>query len=97
MFGFSSASTFVITDFARRAIAVGSVASGIGLSIDAWFLLVYCNAPSAKFQVSPPFSMQLCGLTSRARNWPQTSMANTSSSVFQHGFQLFACLRPLSH
>lgn len=36
-----------------KAIAVGSVASGIGLVIDAWFLLVYCNATPAKFQVSP--------------------------------------------
>ncbi|KAF8554755.1 hypothetical protein OG21DRAFT_1508501 [Imleria badia] len=50
VFGFSSAATFTVTNFARKAIAVGSVASGIGLSIDAWFLLVYCNAPPAKFQ-----------------------------------------------
>ncbi|KAH0828139.1 hypothetical protein J3R83DRAFT_3827 [Lanmaoa asiatica] len=50
VFGFSSASFFTINTFARRAIAVGSVASGIGLTIDAWFLLVYCNATPAKFK-----------------------------------------------
>lgn len=51
MFGFSSASAFLITHFARRAIAVGSVASGLGLTITAWFLLLYSNATSPKFQV----------------------------------------------
>ncbi|KAN0091511.1 hypothetical protein V8E55_005077 [Tylopilus felleus] len=50
VFGFSSASTFAISHFSMKAIAVGSVASGIGLVIDAWFLLVYCNATPAKFQ-----------------------------------------------
>ena len=56
MFGFSSSTTFTVTNFARGAIAVGSVASGIGLTIDAWFLLAYCNTTPAKFQVSPLFS-----------------------------------------
>ncbi|KAF8444996.1 hypothetical protein L210DRAFT_3531682 [Boletus edulis BED1] len=50
VFGFSSAAPFQITNLAKRAIAVGSIASGIGLAIDAWFLLVYCNATPAKFQ-----------------------------------------------
>ena len=61
MFGFSSASAFTINTFAQRAIAVGSVASGIGLTIDAWFLLAYCNATPAKFQVSPPNSLHGVG------------------------------------
>ncbi|KAI9571545.1 hypothetical protein HD554DRAFT_2071470 [Boletus coccyginus] len=50
VFGFSSGTTFTITNFAKGAIAVGSVASGIGLTIDAWFLLAYCNTTPAKFQ-----------------------------------------------
>ncbi|KAG9309315.1 hypothetical protein JVU11DRAFT_10803 [Chiua virens] len=50
VFGFSSASAFMISKFATRAIAVASVASGIGLTIDAWFLLAYCNITSTKFQ-----------------------------------------------
>lgn len=68
MFGFSSASVFAINNFARRAIAVGSVASGIGLAIDAWFLLAYCNVTSTKFQVSVLFAsvirVESNGLTS---------------------------------
>lgn len=54
VFGFSTASAFTISKFAKRAVAVGSVASGIGLAIDAWFLLAYSNATSTKFQVSTP-------------------------------------------
>jgi len=50
VFGFSSGSTFTISNFARGTIAIGSVASGIGLTIDAWFLLAYCNTTPAKFQ-----------------------------------------------
>jgi hypothetical protein len=50
VFGFSSGSAFTISNFARKAIALGSVASGIGLTIDAWFLLAYCNATPVKFQ-----------------------------------------------
>ncbi|KAF8838514.1 hypothetical protein BDN67DRAFT_933660 [Paxillus ammoniavirescens] len=50
VFGFSSGSLFTVDSVAKRAIAMGSIASGIGLSIDAWFLLAYSGADSAKFQ-----------------------------------------------
>ncbi|KAF9227051.1 hypothetical protein BS17DRAFT_774855 [Gyrodon lividus] len=50
VFGFSSGSLFTVDSIAKRAIAIGSIASGIGLSIDAWFLLAYSGATAAKFQ-----------------------------------------------
>ncbi|KAH7889056.1 hypothetical protein F5I97DRAFT_1935422 [Phlebopus sp. FC_14] len=50
VFGFSSGSLFTVDSVAKRAIAIGSIASGIGLSIDAWFLMVYNGADAAKFQ-----------------------------------------------
>ncbi|KIK41245.1 hypothetical protein CY34DRAFT_68801, partial [Suillus luteus UH-Slu-Lm8-n1] len=50
VFGFSSSSLFSVNTFAQSAIALGSVASGIGLAIDGWFLLVYSGANAKKFQ-----------------------------------------------
>ncbi|OAX36532.1 hypothetical protein K503DRAFT_744218 [Rhizopogon vinicolor AM-OR11-026] len=50
VFGFSSGSLFSVDSFARSSIAIGSVASGIGLAIDGWFLLVYGGANATKFQ-----------------------------------------------
>ncbi|KAG2747055.1 hypothetical protein P692DRAFT_20570693 [Suillus brevipes Sb2] len=50
VFGFSSSSLFPVNAFAQSAIALGSVASGIGLAIDGWFLLVYSGANAKKFQ-----------------------------------------------
>ncbi|KAG1735994.1 hypothetical protein EDB19DRAFT_1722862 [Suillus lakei] len=50
VFGFSSSSLFSVNTFAQRAIALGSVASGIGLAIDGWFLLVYSGANAKEFQ-----------------------------------------------
>ncbi|KIJ04572.1 hypothetical protein PAXINDRAFT_141860 [Paxillus involutus ATCC 200175] len=50
VFGFSSGSLFTVDSVAKRAIAMASIASGIGLSIDAWFLLVYSGADSTRFQ-----------------------------------------------
>ncbi|KIK37333.1 hypothetical protein CY34DRAFT_92923, partial [Suillus luteus UH-Slu-Lm8-n1] len=50
MFGFSSSSLFSVNAFAQSAIALGSVASGIGFAIDGWFLLVYSGANAKKFQ-----------------------------------------------
>ncbi|KAJ8596562.1 hypothetical protein M405DRAFT_856328 [Rhizopogon salebrosus TDB-379] len=50
VFGFSSGSLFSVDSFARHSIALGSVASGIGLVIDGWFLLIYGGASSEKFQ-----------------------------------------------
>jgi hypothetical protein len=73
VFGFSSGSAFTISNFAREAIALVNVTSGIGLTVDAWFLLAYCNAIPVKFQVSPlflPSDMEPRGLTSCARYWP---------------------------
>lgn len=52
MFGFSSSSLFSVNAFAPSAIALGSVASGIGLAIDGLFLLVYSGANAKNFQVS---------------------------------------------
>ena len=85
MFGFSSGSAFAITNFARRAIAVGSVASGIGLAIDAWFLLAYCNTTPAKFQVSPLLSTQPYGTT-----WPYILCQRLALDVY--GKYLFFCI-----
>ncbi|KAG2135799.1 hypothetical protein DEU56DRAFT_806572 [Suillus clintonianus] len=50
VFGFSSSSLFSVNNFAQSSIAIGSVASGIGLAIDGWFLLVYSGANAKKFQ-----------------------------------------------
>ncbi|KAG1806104.1 uncharacterized protein BJ212DRAFT_1389562 [Suillus subaureus] len=50
VFGFSSSSLFSVNTFARSSIALGSVASGIGIAIDGWFLLVYSGANAKKFQ-----------------------------------------------
>lgn len=50
VFGFSSGSLFSVNAFARSSIALGSVASGIGIAIDGWFLLVYSGANAKKFQ-----------------------------------------------
>ncbi|KIJ60040.1 hypothetical protein HYDPIDRAFT_170453 [Hydnomerulius pinastri MD-312] len=50
VFGFSSGSLFPVDLLAQRSIAIGSIASAIGLSVDAWFLLVYNGVDSAKFQ-----------------------------------------------
>ena len=41
MFTLSPGSLFVVNDYARNAIALGSIASGVGLACDAWFLLRY--------------------------------------------------------
>jgi hypothetical protein len=58
VFGFSSGSLFSVDSFARHSIALGSVASGIGLAIDGWFLLIYGGASSEKFQVIPRCTYQ---------------------------------------
>ncbi|KAF9236320.1 hypothetical protein BU15DRAFT_64050 [Melanogaster broomeanus] len=50
VFGFSSGSLFTVDSIAKRAIAVGAIASGIGLSVDAWFILAYSDADPAKFR-----------------------------------------------
>ncbi|KAG2101341.1 uncharacterized protein F5147DRAFT_709205 [Suillus discolor] len=50
VFGFSSSSLFPVNSFAQGSIALGSVASGIGIAIDGWFLLVYSGANAKRFQ-----------------------------------------------
>ncbi|KAG2338896.1 hypothetical protein BDR05DRAFT_992331 [Suillus weaverae] len=50
VFGFSPSSLFSVNTFAQSSIALGSVASGIGLAIDGWFLLVYSGANAKQFQ-----------------------------------------------
>jgi hypothetical protein len=50
VFGFSSSSLFSVNTFAKSSIALGSVASGIGIAIDGWFLLVYSGANAKRFQ-----------------------------------------------
>ncbi|KAG2148700.1 uncharacterized protein EDB93DRAFT_1144346 [Suillus bovinus] len=50
VFGFSTSSLFSVNTFAQGSIALGSVASGIGLAIDGWFLLLYSGANAKKFQ-----------------------------------------------
>ncbi|KAG1738035.1 hypothetical protein EDB19DRAFT_1895734 [Suillus lakei] len=50
VFGFSSSSLFSVNTFTQSAIALGSVASGIGLATDGWFLLVYSGANAKKSQ-----------------------------------------------
>lgn len=41
VFTLSPGSMFLVTDFAKNAIALSSIASGIGLACDTWFLLRY--------------------------------------------------------
>ncbi|EGO00349.1 hypothetical protein SERLA73DRAFT_73063 [Serpula lacrymans var. lacrymans S7.3] len=50
VFGFSSGSLFSVDSLARRAIALGSISSGIGIALDAWFLLAYSGANASKFR-----------------------------------------------
>jgi hypothetical protein len=54
---------FSVDSFARSSIALGSVASGIGLAIDGWFLLIYGGADSKKFQVIPRCTYQPKNIT----------------------------------
>ncbi|KAH7910097.1 hypothetical protein BJ138DRAFT_1065884 [Hygrophoropsis aurantiaca] len=39
-----------VDNIATRSIAVGSISSGIGITIDAWFTLAYSGADASKFQ-----------------------------------------------
>ncbi|KAK7686479.1 hypothetical protein QCA50_010075 [Cerrena zonata] len=49
VFGFSSDTIFSIDGIAKRSIAIGSIAAGIGIVVDAWFLVAYSSADAAKF------------------------------------------------
>ncbi|KAI0077437.1 hypothetical protein K474DRAFT_1707316 [Panus rudis PR-1116 ss-1] len=50
IFGFFSDSLFSVDGLAKRAVAFGSIASGIGIVSDAWFLVAYSGADAAKFK-----------------------------------------------
>jgi hypothetical protein len=62
VFGISPSSSFFgIDGFGKRAVAAGSAASGLGLCIDAYFLLRYAGADAGKFQVNPTWLLFLVG------------------------------------
>lgn len=44
---------FTIDGIAKRSIAIGSIAAGIGIVVDAWFLVAYSGTNVAKFKVCP--------------------------------------------
>ncbi|KAI0776335.1 hypothetical protein BD413DRAFT_265646 [Trametes elegans] len=50
VFGFSPDAMFAVNGFARSVVAIGSIAAGIGLVSDAWFLVLYSGASAVKFQ-----------------------------------------------
>ncbi|KAL4248404.1 hypothetical protein ABKN59_006838 [Abortiporus biennis] len=50
VFGFSSDSLFAVDGLAKRSIAIGSIAAGIGLVVDAWFIVRYSGANVEKFK-----------------------------------------------
>ncbi|KAI0829114.1 hypothetical protein BC628DRAFT_1409086 [Trametes gibbosa] len=50
VFGFAPDASFIVDGFSRSVIAIGSIAAGIGLVSDAWFLVLYSGANAAKFQ-----------------------------------------------
>lgn len=57
VFGYSSGTLFEMDGIALRSVTVGSIAAGIGLVIDAWFLVLYSSGNIERFQVcSPLFS-----------------------------------------
>lgn len=51
VFGFSPDAIFGVDTFAKRAVTVSSIAAGIGIGIDAWFLFAYSGADVRKFQI----------------------------------------------
>ena len=63
MFGFSPDTIFGVDTFAKRAVTVSSIAAGIGIGIDAWFLFAYSGADVRKFQVSAFFACKFVLLT----------------------------------
>ncbi|CAL1693780.1 unnamed protein product [Somion occarium] len=50
VFGFESDAMFTIDGIAKRSIAIGSIAAGIGIVVDAWFLVAYSGTNVAKFK-----------------------------------------------
>ncbi|TCD59964.1 hypothetical protein EIP91_011005 [Steccherinum ochraceum] len=51
VFGFSSDDTiFAVDGIAKRSVVIGSIAAGIGLAIDVWFIIKYSGADGRKFQ-----------------------------------------------
>lgn len=62
VFGLSSGTLFQVDGLARRCVAFGSIASGLGIISDAWFLVAYSGANAAKFEVIYlPCTLQVVG------------------------------------
>jgi len=58
VFSISPGSIFSVDPYAQSAIASSSIASGLGISCDAWFLLRYNWADLHTFTVRlPPFPL----------------------------------------
>lgn len=53
IFGLSSGTLFEVDGLAQRCVAFGSIAAGIGIAADAWLLVLYSGANTAKFEVNP--------------------------------------------
>ena len=49
--GFTPDTLFGIEGLARGALAVSIVTAGVGIFLDAWFLLLYTSADAQKFKV----------------------------------------------
>lgn len=90
VFGFSSSSLFSVNNFAQGSIALGSVASGIGIAIDGWFLLVYSGANAKKFQVNLNCTHQNI-YSEPPRNLLVTYTANICSFAYHRVFLLYVC------
>lgn len=51
IFGFSPGTLFVIDGWSERLVVLSSVTAGIGIVLDAWFLMLYSSANAERFQV----------------------------------------------
>jgi hypothetical protein len=82
-------SLFNVDKYAQNAIAASSVASGLGIACDAWFLLRYNWADLHTFRVRPFYSRILVVPNHHylfPRTEPKTFMAHISSSHFPPGY-----------
>lgn len=51
---------FTVGSYARAAIATSSVASGLGIATDAWFVLRYMYTDLQTFIVGVQFLLSIC-------------------------------------
>lgn len=83
-------SVFTVDNYARSAIAASSIASGLGISCDAWFLLRYNWAGLDTFIVRP-----LCKVST---NYELILLELTDSRPRSLQYVYLLCtLRPRSH